>query len=157
MYHRAGKIMPLHSPNPTYPLSSCPARPVIVTLSPSSKKILVSELPGNCSGFFPPSVASRSEPCVPFSVPLMVPEPSKSPTLRLHPVMVWWAIICGNDQRRLDELVLVRFVLLPEAAARFECLRQHIKLDSPNFATNSLFSSTSSWISSTLSFLSSTR
>ena len=27
--------------------------------------------------------------------------------------MVWWAIICGNDQRRLDELVLVRVVLLP--------------------------------------------
>lgn len=88
-YDSAGKMAPLHMPNPTYPPSSSPARPTIVTTSPSSRKVLVSEEPGNCSGRFPPSVASRREPWVPFSVPLMVPEPSRSPTPRLHPVMVW--------------------------------------------------------------------
>ena len=47
----------------------------------------------------------------------MVPDPSKSPGRKLQPVIVWCAIICGQDHIKFFELVLVIVVVLPLLAA----------------------------------------
>lgn len=57
----------------------------------------------------------------------MVPEPSKSPGRRLHPVIVWWAIIWGQDQSKFLELDLEIVVFLPAEAAHFVSQRAALR------------------------------
>jgi len=76
----AGRILPVHSPNPTpawvFPLS--------VTVSPSCRKVRV--FSPNLSGFFPPQVIYMRHPRLSFSVPLIVPVPKRSPGFMGHPL-----------------------------------------------------------------------
>ena len=106
--------MPETSPNPIREPSS-PAQPRITMESPSLRN-LRSSPSATVTVALPPYVCSSKLPSVPGSDPEMVPEPKRSPGCRLQPVMVWWAIICGHDQRRFLELVLVMVFLLPDAA-----------------------------------------
>lgn len=55
----------------------------------------------------------------------MVPDPSKSPVCRLHPVEVWWARHCGKDQRRWRPLEVATVEALPDFAVLDE--RRYIK------------------------------
>jgi hypothetical protein len=50
------------------------------------------------------------------SVPLIVPEPIKSPTCIGQPVLVWWASIWGNDQSKYLPFDFAIVDELPEPA-----------------------------------------
>ncbi len=83
----AAPTVPIHSPNPTRASSSAPATPLIVTVSPSRRNFRSSPAL-SFRGTFPPWICSSKLPCVPGSVPLIVPEPSRSPVRKLHPPTV---------------------------------------------------------------------
>lgn len=104
-------MVPVTSPNPIK-APSRPAQPRMVSVSPSRRNMRSSP-PRSWIAFFPPCVCSRMLPSEPGVSPVMVPEPNKSPGRKLHPVMVWWAIIWGQDQRRCFELDFEMVVLSP--------------------------------------------
>ena len=108
----AGSMRPTHSPKPTKASSSDPHTPRIVISSPSSKKVLFSP-PSRAIVSFPLLLCSRKLPYSAGEFPLMVPEPSRSPGWKGHPVMVWCVSICGNDQSRFRAFTFDTVVLLP--------------------------------------------
>jgi hypothetical protein len=111
----AGSIRPTHSPNPTKASSSAPQTPRMVISSPSSRNVLFSP-PFNVIVSLPFWLCSKKLPYSAAVVPLMVPEPSKSPGWKGHPLMVWCASICGNDHIRFRALTFDTVVVLPEDA-----------------------------------------
>ncbi len=88
----AGRTVPEHAPNPTSPPSSVPHTPVKVTVSPSSRNVRCSPLLSSTITL-PPCVCSSKHPQLPGSVPEIVPEPRRSPTLNGQPPIVWCASI----------------------------------------------------------------
>lgn len=149
----AGLIKPTHSPKPTSPLSPFPDQPRMITVSPSCRNFRVSP-PLREMSFLPPQHPSRRLPWVPASVPLIVPEPSRSPTFMGHPEMVWCASICGNDHNRLLAFVRLIVVELSEGAEKISVSI----LDTHRFGVGvkrrySLSNITSKSISYALSFL----
>lgn len=69
-------------------------------------------------GCFPARVCSNKLPYEPASDPEMVPDPKRSPGRKLHPEMVWCAIICGQDQSRFFEQVFVNVCSFPSEAGK---------------------------------------
>lgn len=112
---KGGRIWPAHSPNPTSSPSCSPAQPRITTVSPSWMN-LRSCPPLNLIGVFPPCDCSSKLPCVPGSLPEMVPDPKRSPGRRLQPEIEWWATICDHDHSRFLVEVRVMVVSSPSEA-----------------------------------------
>jgi hypothetical protein len=108
-------MRPTHSPKPTRASSSVPHTPRIVISSPSSRNILFSP-PAIEIESLPLLLCSRKLPNSAGEVPLMVPEPSKSPGWKGHPLTVWCASICGKDHSRFRALTLHTVALLPDDA-----------------------------------------
>jgi hypothetical protein len=112
---KAGSIRPTHSPKPTRASSSSPHTPLIVISSPSSKNVLISP-PLSLMGVLPFSLCSKKLPYSDGEVPLIVPDPRRSPGWRGQPVMVWCVNICGKDHTRFCALTLETVVECPEDA-----------------------------------------
>ena len=110
-------MVPEHSPKPTSPDSSEPHTPEMVMLSPSSKNFRSSP-PFNLMVSFPPLLHSSKLPSVPVSVPLIVPDPRRSPTAMGQPPMEWWANICAKENSKFRPLELRRLVVGPPAAVQ---------------------------------------
>ena len=149
----AGLIKPTHSPKPTSPLSQSPDQPRMITVSPSCRNFRVSP-PFRQMSLLPPQHPSSKLPWVPASVPLIVPEPSRSPTFMGHPEMLWCASICGNDHKRFLAFVRLIVVEFVEGAEKIcvSILEIH-RVDVGIRRRYSLFSKTSNLISYALSCL----
>src|SRR5512138_4006603 len=84
--HTAGRIVVAHLPKPILS-PSLSQNPLNVTVSPSRRN--VRWLPSSSlNGRAPLQVSSSREPYEPGSLPLMVPDAYRSPTLMLQPVTV---------------------------------------------------------------------
>jgi hypothetical protein len=86
----AGTMRPVHSPNPKPGPPGRPAHPVMVTVSPSSRKVRV-EPSARVSGSWPRCEISIRLPHSPAGVPLTVPDPMRSPGRTVAPFTVKWA------------------------------------------------------------------
>jgi len=113
--HDALSILPTHSPKPTFCPSS-PQDPLRVTTSPSLRNLRVS-IPLSWMSILPPSLISSRLPLSPSPIPLIVPEPSRSPVLSGHPPIVWCVTICPKDHSRFRELTRPMVVVDPPPGA----------------------------------------
>jgi hypothetical protein len=118
----AGSMRPTHSPKPTSASSFLPHTPRMVISSPSSRNVLFSP-PSSSIAFFPLSLCSRKLPYSVGLLPLIVPDPSRSPGWNGQPVIVWCASICGKDHRRFRALTFDIVVVLPDDANHNQYLR----------------------------------
>jgi hypothetical protein len=94
---RAGRIWPVTSPKPTRVPSAAGAVAVIVTSSPSSRKVRT-DPSGSVSGSAPPQLSSSRQPRWSRFGPLTVPEANRSPVRAGAPFTVMWASICAAVQ-----------------------------------------------------------
>ena len=95
---RSARSVPRHSPKLMRGKPGVSQKPRRMISSPSSRKARCSPL-GSWIGLAPRWVISRREPCEPGFGPEMVPLARRSPSIRLQPLLVWWAIIWGNVHR----------------------------------------------------------
>ena len=93
----AGWMWPVTSPKPILVPSAAGAVALIVTSSPSSRK-LRTDPSASVSGSAPPQLSSSRQPRWSRSGPLTVPEPNRSPVRADAPFTVMWASICAAVQ-----------------------------------------------------------
>lgn len=95
----AGRSFPSHFPKPILTPLSLTQYPRSITVSPSWMNFLSSP-DSSLSGFVPFQDNSNMLPNESDASPLIVPEPSRSPGRRLHPVTVCCASCCFTVQYR---------------------------------------------------------
>src|ERR1700678_2934706 len=88
--------MPVTAPNPMRAPDAPGAVAVIVTVSPSRRKVRGSPL--TVTGSAPPQVSSMNAPRWSLAGPEMVPEANRSPVRVDAPFTVMWASIWAGDQ-----------------------------------------------------------